>query len=140
MITWGDKMKKFLMIVVSIATIFVIGVVGMIFYLTRGMDNGKDIVINAAIPSSLVDGTYKGKYKAGRWTNELKVTVKEGKISGIEVIDDVTFPKPEWTKQLFDRIIKEQSLAVDVVSGATVTSKAYMKAIEDAFNSNKMER
>lgn len=132
--------KKLLKIVRTVFIIFVLVILGAGFYLTRGLASGKDIVVNAVTPSNLKDGDYNGKYKSGRWANELKVTVKDGKISAIEVVGDVTFPKPEWTKQLFDRIIKEQSLTVDVVSGATVTSKAYMKAIEDAFNSNKLER
>ena len=46
---------------------------------------------------------------------------------------DVTFPKPEWTKELFDKIIQKQNTEVDIVSGATVTSKAYMKSIENAL-------
>jgi uncharacterized protein with FMN-binding domain len=83
--------------------------------------------------SSTVDGTYTGKYDGGRWSNELSVTVKDHKITKIDVVKDVTFPKPEWTDQLFKEVIEKQSVDVDVVSGATVTSKAYLKSIENAL-------
>ena len=34
---------------------------------------------------------------------------------------------------LFDEVIKSQSLQVDVISGATLTSKAHLKAVENAL-------
>ena len=39
--------------------------------------------------------------------------------------------------ELINNVIKNQSLDVDVVSGATVSSKAILKAIENALNNNK---
>ncbi len=39
----------------------------------------------------------------------------------------------EVTNTLFDRIIQNQSLDVDIETGATVTSHAYLKAIENAL-------
>jgi uncharacterized protein with FMN-binding domain len=35
--------------------------------------------------------------------------------------------------KLFDRVIEAQSLQVDAISGATLTSKAYLKAVENAL-------
>lgn len=127
-------MKRVFKVLLSIFLIFGLIVLGGIIYLTRGLESGKSVVVNTVSISALRDGTYNGKYKAGRWTNEVKLTVKNGKISAIEVLEDVTFKKPEWTKELFDRIIEKQSTDVEVVSGATITSKAYLKAIEDALN------
>jgi uncharacterized protein with FMN-binding domain len=133
-------MKLVLKIVLCVFLIFVlIGGAGM-FYLTRGLEAGKDVSIKAVNLSGLKDGDYNGKYTSGRWSNEVKVTVKDGKITDIVVVKDVTFPKPEWTKELFDRIIHKQSSDVDVVSGATITSKAYIKAIEDALSNNVVKK
>lgn len=47
-------------------------------------------------------------------------------------MDDVMFKTDEVTKTLFDRVIQNQSLDVDIETGATVTSHAYLKAIENA--------
>jgi uncharacterized protein with FMN-binding domain len=34
---------------------------------------------------------------------------------------------------LFGRVLEERSLEVDAVSGATLTSRAYLKGLEDAL-------
>jgi uncharacterized protein with FMN-binding domain len=34
---------------------------------------------------------------------------------------------------LYDRVIQAQSLQVDTISGATLTSKAYLQAVENAL-------
>lgn len=122
-------LKVFLAVVIILAA--VIG--GGMFYITRGLDSGSKQVINSIDVTSLGDGVYNGRYDSGRWTNEVNVTVKEHKIVGIEVVKDVAIPKPEWTKQLFDRVLEKQDTDVDVISGATVTSKAYLKSIENAL-------
>ena len=43
------------------------------------------------------------------------------------------FKMDEITTELFDRVIQNQSLDVDIETGATVTSHAYLKAIENAL-------
>jgi uncharacterized protein with FMN-binding domain len=36
-------------------------------------------------------------------------------------------------EQIFDRIVQDQSVAVDTVSGASLTTKAVSKAVENAL-------
>lgn len=127
-------MKKIYKIVLGVVLVFFLIAGGGIFYLSRGLEDGKSIKVNAVEPSALKDGVYTGEYKDGRWSNSLKVTVKSGKITAIDILKDVTFPKPEWTKALFEKVIEKQNIDVDVISGATVTSKAYLKSIEDALD------
>lgn len=127
-------MKKLLKIVLIVILMFILVSGGGMFYLSRGLDAGKSLVINGIKPSALSDGTYIGKYSGGRWTNELKVTIKDKKITQIDVMKDVMVPKPEWTKELFNSVIEKQSTNVDTVSGATITSKAYLKSIETALS------
>jgi uncharacterized protein with FMN-binding domain len=45
----------------------------------------------------------------------------------------VWFRRPELTEQVVSDVIKSQSLDVDIVSGATVTTRAYLKAMENAL-------
>jgi len=51
------------------------------FYITRGLDSRKDMVINHVDTLQLKNGVYKGKYTGGRWSNEVDVTIKDGKIA-----------------------------------------------------------
>ena len=129
-------MKLIFKILLSVILIFILVSVSGIFYLARGLNEGKDIRINGIDISNLNDGIYNGKYKAGRWTNELNITVKDHKIIKIDIKDDVTFSNPDVSYELFSKVIGKQNTTVDVISEATVTSKAYLKSIEDALNNN----
>lgn len=126
-------MKKILKIVLSIIVIFVLMIAGAGIYLAQGLSGGSRLAIGSVDTSMLNDGVYSGKYEGGRWSNELKVTVMNHKITDIEVVKDVKIPKPEVTQEIVNNVIKAQGTDVDVVSGATVTSKAYLKAIENAL-------
>lgn len=129
-------MKLIFKILLSVILIFILVSVSGIFYLARGLNEGKNIRINGIDVSNLNDGIYNGKYKAGRWTNELNITVKDHKIIKIDIKDDVTFPNTDVSNELFSKVIGKQNTTVDVISEATVTSKAYLKSIEDALNNN----
>jgi uncharacterized protein with FMN-binding domain len=126
-------MNLFLKIILSIVVIFVIIAASGFYYISRGLEKGRKLQINDVNLSNLEDGTYNGKYTAGRWTNEVKVTVKDHKIVSIEVLKEVAFPQPDLSKDLINKIIERQKINVDAVSGATVTTKAYEKSIENAL-------
>ena len=125
--------KKIIVIVVSVFLIFVLVSAGGIFYLTRGLDASSKLEVGSVDLSTIGDGIYLGKHSAGRWTNEISVTVKDNAITSVEVVKDVLFKKPEVTTELINRILEKQSTQVDVVAGSTVTVKAYLKAIENAL-------
>ncbi|MBP2654672.1 MAG: hypothetical protein H6Q73_2241 [Firmicutes bacterium] len=128
-------MKLFLKITLSVLIAIILIGAGGLFYITRGLETGSNIEIAGIDGSSLQDGTYKGKYTSGRWSNELNITVKGGKITNIEIVKDVAFTTEGLSANLFHRVLENQTTTVDVVTGATVTSKAYLKAIENALTS-----
>jgi uncharacterized protein with FMN-binding domain len=127
-------MKKAFKIVLAVVLVLVVLVASFVIYISAGLKSGANVVLSGIAPSKAGDGTYTGKYSAGRWSNELTVTIQDGKITEIKLVDDVTFAKDETTNAVFQRVIEAQNTTVDVVSGATVTSKAYLKAIENALN------
>ena len=105
----------------------VIGVLAIAFIaLTSGLSDGAKVVINGVNITSIPDGSYTGEYNAGRWSNTVNVQVNDGKITAIEIVDDVA---AAWVTnasgEIIRRVVEEQNTTVDAVSGATVTSKAY---------------
>lgn len=126
-------MKLYVKIILGAVIVIVLVAAGGIFYVTRGLSSGSKLEVGAVDLTTLADGTYDGEYSAGRWTNKIRVTVKDHKITGIDNVKDVTFVKPELTKQLFDKVMEKQNTDIDIISGATVTSKAYLKSIENAL-------
>jgi len=59
----------------------------------------------------------------------VKTTVKDGKITHIEMLEHFN-GWGEEAEKVIDYIIEEQSLQVDSISGATVSSVAIKKAVE----------
>lgn len=129
-------MKKALKVLLIVVLVFAVIIGSLVLYMTRGLKTGVNLALSGIDPSGVSDGTYTGIYAAGRWSNKVSVTVKDGKITEITLIDDVTFAKEETTNEILTRVIQEQNTTVDAVSGGTVTSKAYLKAIENALNQN----
>ncbi len=106
---------------------------GFYLFLTSGMDQTAKLVIGEADAAGIADGTCEGAYDGARWSTSVSVTVKDGKITDIKVVKTPTFSKPETINELTERVIEAQSTGVDVVSGATLDSKAVLKAVENAL-------
>lgn len=132
-------MKKIAKGLIGIIVLLILAGGGGVFYLTRNMEAAKDIVLRGVKPESMQDGVYMGNCQLGRFSNKLDVILEGNKIVKINIIKDVTFSKPEVSKQIFIKVIAAQNTTVDTVSGATLTSNAYLSAVENALNqkSNK---
>jgi len=125
--------KKAMIIMLSILGVLVLVGAGGFFYITNGLDAGEKLAINPVDLTEIEDGTYAGVYQAGRWSNEVAVSVADHQISNIDVVKTVTMESPEMTSTIINSVIAKQNTTVDTVSGATVTSKAYLKSIENAL-------
>lgn len=126
-------MKKAMIIILSILGLLVVVGAGGVFYITNGLEAGENLAINPVDLTAVEDGTYAGVYQGGRWSNEVAVSVADHQIANINVVKTVTIDDPEMTSTLINAVIKNQNTTVDTVSGATVTSKAYLKSIENAL-------
>jgi uncharacterized protein with FMN-binding domain len=84
--------------------------------------------------ASVKDGSYQGAYSYGGSDFLVQVTVKDHKIEEIDILKAFTGTPPSKKAQaILDTVIAHQSLDVDVITGATTTSKAYLKCIENAL-------
>ena len=126
-------MKKAMIVILSILGVLIVVGAGGVFYITNGLEAGENLAINPVDLTAIEDGTYAGVYQAGRWSNEVAVSVADHQIANIAVVKTVTIDDPEMTSTIINNVIKNQSTTVEAVSGATVTSKAYLKSIENAL-------
>ena len=90
------------------------------------------ITINSPDLSQIADGTYQGKSRVGPVRVTLDVTVKDRAMSSIKIIKHFN-GRGKRAEAIVPVVIEAQSLNVDVVSGATGSSKAILKAIENAL-------
>lgn len=119
-------------VIIGIFLVVVLVVGGGLFAVTRGLEEGRHLVVGDVDLTNLTDGVYTGEHQAGRWSNVVEVTVSDGRITGITLVEG--FRQGDLMDTVFDQIIRAQQPAVDGVSGATVSSKAYMKAVENALS------
>jgi len=90
------------------------------------------VTIGSIDPGALKDGSYLGSYDAKIISAKVRVTVKDGEITDIELLEH-KYDRGGPAVAVIDEILKSQSLDVDAVSGATNSSKTIMKAVENAL-------
>lgn len=83
--------------------------------------------------STIPDGAYRGGFTYGAFNYIVEVIVAEGKVTEIIAIQNKDNEPSEMAEGVFNQIIEAQSVDVDGVSGATASSKALLKAVENAL-------
>lgn len=127
-------MKKKNRIALIVLGVIVVLVIGGGVAVTAGLSEGKNVVVAGIDLSDIADGDYIGSHEHGRWSNTLTVHIKDHKIIGIDMDKDVFAPSlTNCSEEVFRRIMEKQDTRIDVISGATVTTKAYLKAVENAL-------
>jgi uncharacterized protein with FMN-binding domain len=93
---------------------------------------------------NLRNGTYVGEYKGTKSHSrdtKVEVTISRGEISDVKILKGAVDKEGKPAKltggrsidDLFSNVIKSQTLQVDVISGATLTSKTHLRALENAL-------
>ena len=110
---------------------------GGILYLTRGLSEMEALVVEDRDASGLPDGVYAGAFRGHRWSNSVEIEVQGGEIVAIEVVNPHIFYREEVADEVIARVLSEQTTAVDAVAGATASSTAILKAIEDGLRGGR---
>ena len=128
--------SKIKMLIIILIALVMMGLGGALIFTSGERREGKNLPIAVMDFKQLNEGTYIGEYEGGmyKWrASEVQVIVSSNKVTDIKLLKHKENKSPEFTDELFNRIIKSQSLQVDTISGATITSKAYLKAVENAL-------
>lgn len=105
--------------------------------------NGVMAAVNDALSQAEIKKVEQKKYKDGTYTGvgqgknpdlKVAVTVKDDKITNVEIVSNNETKGKEAINVVPKEIIDTQSTSVDVVSGATMTSKGIMEAVNDALS------
>ena len=95
---------------------------------------GEKSIENVEEPSAYKDGVYTGSGVGFGGTTTVQVTVKDGKITDIEVLSHGDGGRyMDDAKTLIPRIIESQSTNVDTVTGASYSSVGIISAVRDAL-------
>ena len=121
------KSKVVKVLLVAGLVFILIMAVGMIFA-SQGLSKMQELTINDVNLSGIPDGTYTGEFDRYRWSESVEVTLQGGRIVQIQSANN-----QKLQRELIERILERQTLQVDAMSGATVSSNAFLKAVENAL-------
>ncbi len=134
-------MKLFRKRILSFAAIILL-LIGLIFtavYLKSVADYKKAVTettFNNLDISNIPDGVYVGEYDVDFVYAKVEVTVQNGVITNIDILQHKN-GRGSPAEIVVDRIIEEQKIEVDAVSGATNSSTVIKKAVENALTGEK---
>lgn len=130
-------MKKKYIIFLSIL-ILIIGAIFTVVVvksnLEANLEKLTDLPISDVDLTKVEDGIYTGRYTAFPVAAVVKVTIKGHKITGINLVKHNN-GQGKTAEVIPGKVVEAQTLDVDIVSGATYSSKVILKAIENALNS-----
>ncbi len=104
-------------------------------YAWRFHKAANDLTIEDVDMSRLPDGTYQGSYSVFHVKAAVEVSVEDGRVVAIGLVDSGRMAEEtqQEVQEIFDEVISAQSLEVDITSGASVSKKVSLKAVEDAL-------
>lgn len=137
------KIRMWIVLLVILGVIAA-GLGGAVLFTEPGRREALNLTIAAVDFKKLRDGTYTGEYKGAKDSlrdAKVQVTVASGAVTEIRVLEGALVKGGQPVEirngltidDLFGRVIDSQSLQVDVISGATISSRVHLKAVENAL-------
>lgn len=83
--------------------------------------------------AKISEAVREGEFRLADIYCKVKVTVKNHKIESIEIVENASNDLAKKAEKVINGVIAAQSLKVECISGATGTSKAILKSIENAL-------
>lgn len=119
------------LLIVGIVLVALIGIMAIGAF--SGMGAVRRLAVNPVDLAGIEDGAYSGSFRKGRFSYSVEVTVKDQRIQAVK-----STRKPQAQdaviRKIFARIVEVQSVQVDTVSGASLTTRAVSKAVENALH------
>lgn len=123
------KSKKVLLIIFFVVSFLLIAGKIIIGNMVRNVQN-----ISVSMPDLLnvQDGNYIGEYSITPLHVKVEVSVSNHRITNITILQHDN-GLGSTAESIVNDVMEEQSLEIDAVSGATVSSKCILKAVENAI-------
>ena len=112
-----------------------VGLICLVIYLKNVRDYKqavREINIDEIDISDISDGVYTGECNVNFIYAKVEVTIQNGEIANINILEHKN-ERGKGAESITDKIIKEQKIDVDAISGATNSSIVIKKAVENAL-------
>ena len=129
------KLNKKKVILVSVSLVIIIGLIitfSILMKYKNYQDKVDSMIFSDIDLSTIADGVYVGESDTGVIYVKTEVTVKNGKLLSINLIEH-RHERGEAAEIIVDHMIQEQRTDVDAITSATNSSKVIRKAVENAL-------
>ena len=129
------RISKKKIISVIILLFLLIGLICGAVYLKKVADYKRAVgetTIGEIDIADVSDGIYIGEYDVNFIYAKVEVTVEDGEIVSINILEH-RHERGKAAEKVIEKIIEEQKIDVDAVSGATNSSTVIKKAVENAL-------
>ena len=122
-----------LVIVTILAALFLAAYLFIIMPQQKTLAKVRAIAIERIDGNRVTDGTYRGDFEYSNTGVSVLVTVAHHQITQIEILKGGINEYGLKAESIVDSVVQANSTDVDVITGSTTTSKALLKAIENAL-------
>ncbi|MBN1288126.1 MAG: FMN-binding protein [Actinobacteria bacterium] len=123
--------RTLFLVFITLGVLAIVGGTAAAVYVWRWSSATNNIVVNNMDVAELKDGKYYGRYRVFHAASEVEVSIRDGRIIDIYLLEGTS--NKDRMEKISERVIDEQSLDVDTTSGATVSQKVALKAMENAL-------
>ena len=129
------RIYKKKIVLCAVMLFLLVGLVWGVYYLESVTDYKqavKETTFEEINISDISDGVYIGEYDVNFIYAKVEVTVQNGEITNINILEH-RHERGEAAEAITNKIVDEQKIDVDAISGATNSSTVIKKAVENAL-------
>lgn len=124
-------MKIFRRFLVAIVLIIIVAMLVFNIYSNQMVKQAKETNIESVSFADLTDGTYQGSSQIGPVKVVVEAEIADGNLQSLNLIEHLNgFGRR--AEAILPAMIEGETLDVDIISGATVSSITIKKAVEEA--------
>ena len=134
------RIYKKKIVLCAVMLFLLVGLVWGVYYLESVTDYKqavKETTFEEINISDISDGVYIGEYDVNFIYAKVEVTVQNGEITNINILEH-RHERGKAAEAITNKIVDEQKIDVDAISGATNSSTVIKKAVENALKSRKL--
>ena len=129
-----SKAKKIVIIIGCVFIVILIGIIAMFISSGKEVSYYKHFDFGSLDLTAVQDGTYTGSEDGNMVSASVEVTIKDHAITNVKILSHKCGTgKP--AEVIVDDIVKKNSLEVDTISGATLSSNVIKMAVYNALSS-----
>ena len=129
------RIYKKKIVLCAVMLFLLVGLVWGVYYLESVTDYKqavKETTFEEINISDISDGVYIGEYDVNFIYAKVEVTVQNGEITNINILEH-RHERGKAAEAIANKIVDEQKIDVDAISGATNSSTVIKKAVENAL-------